>query len=192
MITIYVKIHIGHVCVLHGGVYHGFAMHWVVASHSSPQNWLWIGQWCEVIYLLCHSFSFFFFGREKAEENLLIRETQIRNGKEILLGQGWYNQLTWLLNHQSLERCLFQEQESLCWCLGLSLEGRVGITGCLAAGSLGTCAIPTLSWISLRGRNRPYWVTLGLGGQPTQWSWWKWAVNSPCSSSGEVNTSPCL
>lgn len=33
------------------------------------------------MYLLYHSFSFF-FGREKAEENLLIHETQIRNGSQ--------------------------------------------------------------------------------------------------------------
>lgn len=37
----------------------------------------------DVMYLVYHSFSFF-SGREKAEESLLIHETQIRNGKEIL------------------------------------------------------------------------------------------------------------
>lgn len=47
---------------------------------DSPQKQLHLG---DVMYLLYHFFSFF-FGREKAEESLLIHETQIRNGKEIL------------------------------------------------------------------------------------------------------------
>lgn len=49
--------------------------------YSSPQKKLHFG---DVMSLLYHSFSFF-FGREKAEESLLIHETQIRNGKEILV-----------------------------------------------------------------------------------------------------------
>jgi len=43
--------------------------------------------------------------------------------------------------------------ESFCQWLGPSLEGGVGITGCPAAGSLGTCGLPVLSWVNLGWRN---------------------------------------